>query len=190
LISPVVAPGALSGSAQPEIEVDGELLLRRWELRDARAALLAFSDPAIQHWHFRRLDTIDEAEEWIAATHAGWENETSASWAVVRRAGDEPVGRVALNRVDLADGQGQIAYWVLPEGRGKGVATRAASALAAWSLDALGLHRLELRHSVDNEASCRVAAGAGFEAEGTSRRALLHADGWHDMHLHARLRER
>ena len=33
----------------------------------------------------------------------------------------------------------------------------------------------------------RVAAKAGFTAEGTLRSALLHADGWHDMHLHARV---
>ncbi|MEU1023512.1 GNAT family protein, partial [Streptomyces sp. NPDC005904] len=50
-----------------------------------------------------------------------------------------------------------------------------------------GLHRLELTHATANEASCRVALKAGFPAEGTKRSALLHADGWHDMHLHARI---
>lgn len=38
-----------------------------------------------------------------------------------------------------------------------------------------------------NAASCRVALKAGFAAEGTRRSAALHADGWHDMHLHARI---
>ena len=33
-----------------------------------------------------------------------------------------------------------------------------------------------------------MAAKAGFALEGTKRSALLHADGWHDMHLHARIR--
>ena len=51
----------------------------------------------------------------------------------------------------------------------------------------LGLHRLELRHSVGNVSSCRVATKTGFALEGTLRRQLMHADGWHDMHLHARL---
>ena len=44
-------------------------------------------------------------------------------------------------------------------------------------------------HSVANHASCRVATKSGFPLEGTHRRALLHTDGWHDMHLHARLRD-
>ena len=28
---------------------------------------------------------------------------------------------------------------------------------------------------------------AGFRAEGTKRSGARHADGWHDMHLHARV---
>ena len=45
--------------------------------------------------------------------------------------------------------------------------------------------RLENVHAVENMASCRVADKAGFALEGTLRSAMLHADGWHDMHLHA-----
>lgn len=52
------------------------------------------------------------------------------------------------------------------------------------------LHRLELEHAVDNTASCRVALKAGYAYEGTRRSAALHADGWHDMHLHAHLQDR
>ena len=61
-------------------------------------------------------------------------------------------------------------------------------ALARWSFDTLGLHRLFLLHSTANLASCRVAAKTAFGVEGTLRNSLLHADGWHDAHLHARLR--
>jgi RimJ/RimL family protein N-acetyltransferase len=40
---------------------------------------------------------------------------------------------------------------------------------------------------VQNEISCRVAVRVGFPLEGTMRSALLHDDGWHDMHVHARV---
>ena len=66
----------------------------------------------------------------------------------------------------------------------RGVATAATVAVAGWALADLGLHRLELRHSTANPASCRVAAKAGFALEGTLRSAMRHPDGWHDMHLH------
>jgi RimJ/RimL family protein N-acetyltransferase len=48
--------------------------------------------------------------------------------------------------------------------------------------------RLPVAHSVRNEASCRVATKTGFALEGTRRHSPPYADGWHDMHLHARLR--
>ena len=89
--------------------------------------------------------------------------------------------------ISLDEGYGEVASWSMSTARGRGVASSAVAALASWSFDDLGLHRLELRHSVQNEASCRVATKLGFEMEGTMRSQLLHADGWHDMHLHARV---
>jgi RimJ/RimL family protein N-acetyltransferase len=67
------------------------------------------------------------------------------------------------------------------------VATRALAVLTAWTFDQLNLHRVELHHSTMNPASCRVAENAGFSMERTKRSEALHSDGWHDMHLHARL---
>ncbi|WP_431684089.1 GNAT family N-acetyltransferase [Kitasatospora sp. KL5] len=72
-----------------------------------------------------------------------------------------------------------------PAARGRGAAVEATRRLSRWALEDLGLHRLTLCHSVANPASCRVAEKAGYVLEGTVRSALLHADGWHDQHLHA-----
>ncbi len=41
-------------------------------------------------------------------------------------------------------------------------------------------------HATSKPASCRVAETTGFALEGTKVRSLLHDDGWHDMHWHAR----
>ena len=68
-----------------------------------------------------------------------------------------------------------IGYSVHPDSRGRGVATRAVRTLTRWlSSDPDGprLARVQLDHSVENEASCRVALAAGFEREGI-RRAYL-----------------
>ncbi|MFD7322462.1 GNAT family N-acetyltransferase [Streptomyces sp. NPDC059875] len=59
--------------------------------------------------------------------------------------------------------------------------------ISRWALEDVGLHRLRITHSLENPASCHVATKAGFALEGTMRSALLHADGWHDEHLHARV---
>jgi RimJ/RimL family protein N-acetyltransferase len=116
-----------------------------------------------------------------------WRAETGAVWAVARP-GAAATGLIGWNDIDLAGGSAEIVYWVLPEARGGGIVVEATRRLSRWALDELGLHRLRLCHSVANPASCRVAEKAGYLLEGTMRGALLHADGWHDQHLHALVR--
>ncbi len=168
------------------LDIDDHLVLRSWTTGDATALAAAFSDPDIQQWNLHSF-TLAEAEHWIAEMALAWEAETSAGWAVARRSDGAVLGRVSLREIRLDAGMAEVTYWVVPEARGQGVAPRAVGAVSRWALDDLGLHRLELFHSVHNSSSCRVAEKAGFDYEGTLRSALLHADGWHDMHLHARL---
>lgn len=200
-MEPALPAGWMRSLRPPTIDVDGRLELRPWHAGHAPAVRAAFTCPEIQRWHVRRMDGDDEAKAWIASWAAQWADESGASWAVLDTAGSgtagtdssggcEPVvlGQVGLRAVSLAEAQAHVSYWVLPTARGAGVAGRALSALTRWAFDALRLHRLVLLHSVGNQASCRVAGRAGYAAEGTMRGAGLHTDGWHDMHLHARVR--
>jgi len=183
LISPALPAGALAALVQPVLPADG-LVLRPWAPADADTVLAAYGDPGIQRWHARTM-TAEEAAAWVEAWPDRWRAESGAGWAVTRDGA--VVGQLSLRRVDLGEGLGEISYWVLPEARGSGIAPRALRALCGWAFGELGLHRLEIAHSQANAASCRVAGRAGFPLEGTKRREALHADGWHDMHLHARL---
>jgi len=193
LTAPVLAAGSLARSPQPVLTAGG-LLLRPWASTDADALMAAFTDPAIQRWHARTVETRPEAQAMIARYNREWRAEAGAHWAITGSSGTGSsgtgaalLGRVALRTIDLEEGIAEIAYWVAPAARGQGAATRAAAALSRWALGDLGLHRIELEHAVANTASCQVAARAGFAYEGTRRSAALHADGWHDMHLHARV---
>ncbi|MFI5532948.1 GNAT family N-acetyltransferase [Kitasatospora sp. NPDC051853] len=186
LVTPTVPTGSLAARPQPVLPAPGGLLLRPWQLGDAPAVVTAYQDPAIQHWHVRRADSVAEAEEWITDWRGGWTTETEAQWAVVD--GDALLGRAALKHLQLADGTAEVAYWVAPQARGRGVAPRAVEAMADWAFGTAGFHRLELSHAVGNTASCRVATKTAFPLEGTRRSAWLQSDGRHDAHLHARLR--
>jgi len=135
-------------------------MLRPWHRGDAPAVFDAYQDSAIQHWHVRAMTDHAEAEAWIASRSTQWREETGADWAVVADAA--LVGRVGIKRLELSDGIGELAYWVMPAARGRNVATRATTALAPWAFDVLGLHRLELLHATGNQPSCRVAVKAGF----------------------------
>jgi [ribosomal protein S5]-alanine N-acetyltransferase len=190
LITPAMSAGDLAATDQPTLPVGGDVLLRPWLLTDAAAVMEAFQDPAIQRWHVRRADSVDEAREWIEGWQGSWRDETGGHWAVVDAESDTLLGRVALKSLVLADGKAELAYWMVPSARGGGLCPSAVMVLTRWALGRGGFHRIELEHSTANRASCRVAVKAGFEEEGVRRGAWLHADGWHDVHLHARIRGR
>lgn len=163
----------------------GEIEIQPWSEHDAQFLVEAYSDPDIQRWHVRTMDA-KEAREWITARAERWKGEHGADW-VVTQAGT-PVGRVGLRTVDLEEGRAEVAYWVVRAARGHGLAVIALEALSNWALETVGFHRLDLHHSVENVGSCRVAMKCGYDVEGTARSSVLHSDGWHDMHLHARIR--
>ncbi|MDH6571590.1 RimJ/RimL family protein N-acetyltransferase [Streptomyces sp. SAI-117] len=188
LTRPVLAPGTLSRTVQPTLPTGDGLLLRPWRAEDAPAVHAAFQDPVMHQWHARAADSVEEVGGWIAEWRGAWARERTAQWAVVDVGTGLLLGRVALREIQLDDGQAEMAYWTTQQARGWGVAARATVVLSHWALDDVGFHRLELLHAVRNEASCRVADKAGFLLEGTKRSAVLHPDGWHDMHLHARVR--
>ncbi|WP_327358710.1 GNAT family N-acetyltransferase [Streptomyces sp. NBC_01304] len=184
-ISPTIPAGSLSSSTQPALlSPDGALRLRPWRAEDTEVLLRAYRDPTIRRWHVRHVLTQDEATRWIADYARFWQQETAVQWVITDAADDEALGRMALRTMNLQDGVAECAYWVLPAARGRGVAPRALAALTEWAVGTAGFHRLELVHSVHNEASCRVAVKSGFALEGTRRESHLHADGWHDTHLH------
>ncbi len=197
---PVVPAGWFRDRTQPTLAADG-LVLRPWRAHDAAAVCAAYEDSAIRRWHARTMADHDEARAWIAGKRAAWQEERAAEWAVVVTRGDTDgpgaattlgpdrlVGRVALTHLDLHEGYGALAYWVVPESRGRRVAVRAGTEVLRWAFEDVGLHRVEVEHSTANPASCRVAHLLGCRPEGVRRAHALHADGHHDMHLHARLR--
>lgn len=188
LIPPVIRPGSLSNVPQPNLDVDERCFLRPWTLDDISVVVAAYGDPEIQRWIPYSFDTT-EAEEVIGRWTDTWGNETGACWAIAKQSDNSAFGRFAFQSIDFIGGHAEISYWLLPQSRGNGYAPLATASISQWAIDQLGLHRLELIHSVHNLASCRVAAKAGFELEGTLKSECLYQDGWHDTHLHALVRE-
>jgi RimJ/RimL family protein N-acetyltransferase len=187
VVEPVVDPERLAGP-QPEIDAR-ELVLRRWTHRDAGQLRAAYADRAIQQWNLRTVESLDEAAKLISAWRQGWKRCNAVSWAVVDAGRPQTVlGQVGFRALYPVDGMAEVSYWVVPGHRQRGVATAATRALADWAVTTLELERLELVHSTRNLPSCRVAIAAGFAQEGVKRRLQQHADGWHDMCLHGRIR--
>jgi RimJ/RimL family protein N-acetyltransferase len=188
----VTTPSPEGFDLEPTELVAGDLQLMVWAPRNAPAVIAALNDPDILIWNPLRLpdspagESDDEfASRWIAQ-RATWDNH--ATWAVCDAVSGDAIGYVSLHQLNPNQLSGEVGYWVLESARGQGVASAAVRTVARYGFDALGLHRIELLHAVDNPASCRVATSAGFRPEGVARQAYRYGDGtFHDDHMHARL---
>ena len=89
--------------------------------------------------------------------------------AIVSAKSNRLLGSIALSSVERLHARAMVTYWVLPEARGRGVASDAVQLLARWALGDLGLKRLEMFIEPENVASQRVAERCNFVREGLLR---------------------
>ncbi len=171
------------------------LRLRAWDSRsdaDADAWLRGLSDPDFRRWNtpVKLVEGIEDARESLRL-RAEWDAEgRSVSFRVTDATSGGTLGHIGVNDIDDLLRTARVGYWVLPEARGRGVATRALRLAARHAFAELGLYRLELGHALGHGASCRIAERCGFGYEGTLRGAMFEAgrhDAFRDVHLHGRL---
>jgi RimJ/RimL family protein N-acetyltransferase len=162
-------------AAQPTL-TDGVVNLRPWRASDAPAVFAACQDPEIPRFVPIPQPYTEADAEWFVRTSAAESIAgPSAHFAVVDAATDVLLG--AISRHGPAGHRAAIGYWLAPEARGRGIATRAVRLLTDWSFATTGLIRMEIYTDVDNERSGRVAVRAGFESEGIRRAWDLDRDG-------------
>ena len=155
------------------------LRLRLWDPEspvDVDAWLRGHVDEEFRRWN-TPLRTITDSAGARASLEA-------------RAADGTVLGQIGVNAIDRVMSVARVGYWVLPEARGRHVATRSLLLAARWAFTEVGLHRLELGHALGHEASCRIAERCGFRPEGTLRGAMWEAgrqDAFRDVHLHGRL---
>ncbi|EYT57056.1 GCN5 family acetyltransferase [Curtobacterium flaccumfaciens UCD-AKU] len=160
------------------------VVLRPWSLDDAAALLVASrSDPDLAT-QFPEVGLDDEEHARAHVTGALRFDDHARNWAIVEDG--VAVGNVGLSAIEFRHGTAWAHYWVAADARGRGLAARALTSVSSWAFDA-GLFRLELGHRTNNPASCRVAAAAGFSAEGIERQKLRYGSERFDVETHARL---
>lgn len=160
------------GGPPPVLETS-RLLLRAFEAADAPAVERAVADAdvargtlAIPHPY-----PPGAARAFIEGTEADWAAGTAVTWALVTREDTALVGAMML-RFAWPHRRAELGYWIARPAWGAGYATEAARAVVTYAFAPLGLHRVEARRFVGNEASGRVLTKVGFRDEGTLRGAL------------------
>ncbi len=173
---------------QPALTLRGGVLLRRWTPSDATALQTALQDPLVRHYSGFLLEDRAAAYATVQRFDALWALGDGAAWAV-SDPGGTLLGSVRFGLLDARLGLGSVGYWLLPEARGRGLATDAVRRTTRTVFDRLAWHRIELYHAVENERSCGIARRSGYRQEGVMREAMRypHDGRWSDEHLHARL---
>ncbi|MEV7341568.1 GNAT family N-acetyltransferase [Streptomyces sp. NPDC093544] len=171
------------------------LRLRPWNAEsdvDVSAWLRGLSDPEFQRWNtpLKIVRDIDGARESLRSRAEAAVDASGVSFCVTEADTGEVFGHIGVNEIDHVMRCARVGYWVLPDARGRQVATRALLVATSFAFTDLGLHRLELGHALGHDASCRIAERCGFPYEGTLRGAMFEAgrhDTFRDVHLHGRV---
>jgi ribosomal-protein-serine acetyltransferase len=75
----------------------------------------------------------------------------------------------------------EVGYWLGEDATGRGLVTRAVSAMLEYAFETLGLHRIALHAEVSNEKSKAVARRLGFTEEGIRRAASVNQGRYVDL---------
>ena len=129
----------------------------------------------------------DFAESWVAGYEQGRIDGTREGFAVADAEDGRFLGIAVAFSIDREAQTVELGYIVAPGARGRGVAAAALGRLTEWAFTELGALRIELRISVHNEPSKRVAQRCGYRREGVLRSVYLKDGVREDTELWSRL---
>jgi RimJ/RimL family protein N-acetyltransferase len=148
--------------------VFGGLLLRLPSLADVDQLAPAFAAAELREDLDLPSLTRDDLAEAIPHLKALVVSGRLAPLVVVDIESGDVLGGGTFHHLDSERRIIEIGFWLYPQARGHGVATKTARALAQHAFD-LGVRRVVAQVNVGNRASERVLERAGFTREGISR---------------------
>ena len=125
------------------------------------------------------IRSIEEAEAFLRRGITRYV-EDGLPWVGIWLEG-ELVGGVLFFPVDARTLATEVGYWLGESAVGRGLVTRAVSAMLDYAFGTLGLHRVALQAEVGNEKSVAVARRLGFTEEGIRRAAGVNQGRYVDM---------
>lgn len=164
---------------------DGEVGLRPWEDGDADCVRAASADRQI--WRGTTVPKTSgqpEALAFIARQRSRLPTGEGISLAIVEHG--TAVGLVHLGPRPQPSVLG-LGYWLMPQARGRGLASRAVRLATVWAMQTLGARRVEAWVEPTNAASATLLERLGFEREGRLRSFLVLGGERTDVFVYSRI---
>jgi RimJ/RimL family protein N-acetyltransferase len=126
-------------------------------------------------------ETVGELEKEYERTISN-----EGKWFFIEKKDGTKIGYVAHY---LARRQHEIGYGVIPEERGKGYCTEAATIIVDYLFLTKNIMRIQADADAENMASRRVLEKVGFTHEGVLRKMFFVQGEWRDAVLYSILRD-
>lgn len=160
---------------------DDLVRLRAWREDDAPTNE---PDTALRRFMLGSAPTPAGFAEWLLARRERMADGEAVVWCIADARTDEALGGIQLHRMNqrALGASAQLAYWLHPAARGRGLVQRALEhliehAFTPAAAGGLGLRRIGAGTDAANVASAAVLLGAGFRQTGAGRQVLTYDDG-------------
>lgn len=157
------------------LKVDDEIELRMFEETDTETVftLVDRNRDYLRQWLIW-VDASDSPEvtrQFIKDSKRLYENKEALSAGVWLKG--ELVGATGVVAYEWHNRMMEIGYWLSADQQGKGIMTRAVSALIDDAFNNLKMNRIEIHCATDNTRSRAIPERLGFKQDGVMREAGL-----------------
>ncbi len=108
----------------------------------------------------------------------------NAGFASIIRYKGEAAGTISYHPIDWSSRRVEIGYWLGASFQGKGLMTKACTAMVSYAFDEWHLNKVEIRCATGNTRSCAIPQRLGFTREGVIRQAEWLYDHFVDLVLY------
>ena len=152
---------------------------------DAIYALVLANRSHLAQWlpWVEHVENIHFIENFVRASQLRTSDGLEHAFVIIRNG--EIVGRIGIYKIDVQNRIGEIGYWLAEKKQGKGIVTKACSALLDFCFHNLQLNRIEIKCGTENHKSQTIPERLHFKLEGILREAEFVREAFIDLHLYA-----
>ena len=171
----------------------GLINLRKPEVKDTQAVFDGCQDPLIPRFTAISANySMAHALDYVQRVDASLRTQRELPLVIEYGNGDDRkfAGTISFHSISVKNSVGEIGYWMSESMRGKSIATTAVRMLTDYGFATIGFKRVEAMVDVENIASTKLLASAGYQREGLLRKKISRDDGRQvDMYLFAAIPE-
>jgi RimJ/RimL family protein N-acetyltransferase len=150
----------------------GDIKVRSWHKGDLKALLRHANNPKIAANLRDQFPNPYTRRDGIEFLEYAQSQEPECSFAIEYTG--EAAGGVGFQMGrDIARTSAEMGYWLSEEFWGRGIATRAVTAMSDWAFENYAITRVFAMTFAHNAGSIRVLEKAGFERECVMRRSAI-----------------